>query len=70
MTRVLAAVLLLFAGAGLLAWCFRCCEPVDAGYAMGATSAAAAAPLAITDWGPRRTPAGVAFNVQDAGRAP
>jgi hypothetical protein len=69
MNRVLAAGLLLFAGAGLQACCFRSCEPVDAGDAMGATSAAAAAPLAITDWGPRRTPAGVAFNVQDAGRA-
>lgn len=64
MNRLAACGFLLLVACGLQACCFRSCEPVEAGDAPVAASDAPARPLAITNWGPRRTTAGVPFNTQ------
>lgn len=69
MNRLLSCGLVLLAAGGLQACCFRSCEPVDAGDALAAANATHAGALEITEWGPRRTTAGVAFNAQQGGHA-
>lgn len=54
---------------GLQACCFRTGDVDADGGVVAAGSAEPAASLEITAWGPRRTRAGVPFNVQPGGRA-
>lgn len=64
MNRLSACGLVLLAAGGLQACCFRSCEPGEAAGALAAAAPAPAGTLAITNWGPRRTRAGVPFNAQ------
>lgn len=69
MIRLPACGFVLVIAGCLQACCFRSCEPGDAGDAMAAADALPVGALVITDWGPRQTRAGVAFNVQQGGYA-
>jgi hypothetical protein len=69
MNRLLACSLVLATAGGLQACCFRSCEPAGADDARNAAGPVPVGALEITDWGPRRTRAGIAFNVQQGGHA-
>lgn len=69
MSRLPSCGLVLLVAGSLQACCFRSCEPAGAGDAPAAAMAVPAGALQIIDWGPRRTSAGVAFNVQQGGHA-
>lgn len=68
MNRMVATGVVLLA-VGLQACCFRTGDMDGNESTAAAPGAAPAAALEIVDWGPRRTRAGISFNVQKDGRA-
>jgi hypothetical protein len=70
-SRFLArGVATLLCACSLQGCCFRSCTPAADAAADGATAAAVPPiPIGIAAWGPQRTRAGVAFNVQPGGQA-